>query len=188
MAQRVKNLPAVWETQVRFLGPGRSPKEGAAIAFFPKICSKTSGFKYFLCFGHRNLYHQIHSSVPSEPGRTLGDGERQGGLACCSPWGHKEVDTTGRLNNKNNIYCIHLYACERSCFSPKGLFAILLSIALQAPPSTRFSRQEYWSGLPFTHLGDLPNPGVKPGSPARQANSLPFDWLGKPCLIYSDTQ
>ena len=47
MAQRVKNLPAVWETQVRFLGPGRSPKEGAAIAFFPKICSKTSGFKYY---------------------------------------------------------------------------------------------------------------------------------------------
>ena len=78
-------------------------------------------------------------------------------------------------NNKNNIYCIHLYACERSRFSPKGLFAILLSIALQAPRSMRFSRQEYWSGLPFTPLGDLPNPGVKPGSPAWQANSLPFD-------------
>ena len=31
---------------------------------------------------------------------TLGDGERQGGLACCSPWGHKEPDTTKQLNNK----------------------------------------------------------------------------------------
>jgi len=40
-----------------------------------------------------------------EPGQTLGDGEGQGGLARCSPWGHKELDTTGRLNNNNNIIC-----------------------------------------------------------------------------------
>jgi len=35
-----------------------------------------------------------------------------------------------------------------------------------------FSRQEYWSGLPFPSPGDLPNPGIKPGSPALQADSL----------------
>ena len=35
----------------------------------------------------------------------------------------------------------------------------------QAPPSMGFSRQEYWSGLPFTSAGDLPNPGIKPASP-----------------------
>ena len=34
--------------------------------------------------------------------KTLGDGEGQGGLACCSPWGHKELDTTGRLNSNNS--------------------------------------------------------------------------------------
>ena len=34
-------------------------------------------------------------------GQTPGDGEGQGGLACCSPWGHKESDVTGRLNNNN---------------------------------------------------------------------------------------
>ena len=36
----------------------------------------------------------------------------------------------------------------------------------------RFSRQGYWSGLPFPSLGDLPNPGIKPGSPALQADAL----------------
>ena len=38
-----------------------------------------------------------------------------------------------------------------------------------------FSRQEYWSGWPFSSPGDLPNPGIKPGSPALQADSLPSE-------------
>ena len=46
------------------------------------------------------------------------------------------------------------------------LFAIPWTVAHQAPPSMRFSRQEYWSGLPFPSPGDLPNPGIEPGSPA----------------------
>ena len=41
-------------------------------------------------------------------------------------------------------------------------------------------RQEYWSGLPCPPSGDLPNPGIKPRSPALQANSLPFELPGKP--------
>ena len=40
------------------------------------------------------------------------------------------------------------------------------TVAYQAPPSMGFSRQEYWSGLPFPSPGDLPNPGTEPGSPA----------------------
>ena len=40
------------------------------------------------------------------------------------------------------------------------------TVAYQAPPSMGFSRQEYWSGLPFPSPGDLPDPGIKPGSPA----------------------
>ena len=43
-----------------------------------------------------------------------------------------------------------------------------------------FSRQEYWSGLPFPSSGDLPNPGIEPGSPALQVDALPFALLGKP--------
>ena len=42
----------------------------------------------------------------------------------------------------------------------------------QAPPSMGFSRQEYWSGLPFHSPGDLPDPGIKPRSPALQADAL----------------
>ena len=45
-------------------------------------------------------------------------------------------------------------------------------VAHQAPLSMGFSRQEYWSGLPFPSPGDLPNPGIKPGSLALQADSL----------------
>ena len=51
-------------------------------------------------------------------------------------------------------------------------------VAHQAPLSIGFSRQEYWSGLPFPSPGDLPDPGTEPGSPALQANSLLSEPLG----------
>ena len=50
----------------------------------------------------------------------------------------------------------------------------------QAPLSMEFSRQEYWSGFPFPSPGDLPNPGIEPGSHTLQADSLPTQPLGKP--------
>ena len=46
------------------------------------------------------------------------------------------------------------------------LFVTPWTVAYQAFPSMGFSRQEYWSGLPFPSPGDLPNPGTEPGSPA----------------------
>ena len=58
--------------------------------------------------------------------------------------------------------------------------AIPWTVACQAPLSTEFSRQEYWSGKPFPSLGDLPNPGIKPESPALQADSLLSEPPGKP--------
>ena len=45
-------------------------------------------------------------------------------------------------------------------------FVTLWTVACQAPLSVGFPRQEYWSGLPFSFPGDLPNPGVEPMSPA----------------------
>ena len=45
------------------------------------------------------------------------------------------------------------------------LFVTPWTVAYQAPPSMGFSRQEYWSGLPFPSPGDLPDPGIEPGSP-----------------------
>ena len=50
----------------------------------------------------------------------------------------------------------------------------------QAPLSIEFSRQGYWSGLPCPPPGGLPNPGIKPRSPALQADSLPIEPPGKP--------
>ena len=46
------------------------------------------------------------------------------------------------------------------------------TVAYQAPQSMEFSRHEYWSGLPFPSPVDLPDPGIKPGSPPLQADTL----------------
>ena len=51
------------------------------------------------------------------------------------------------------------------------LFATPWTVAYQAPPSVGFSRQEYWSGLPFPSPWDLPNPGIEPGFPALRADA-----------------
>ena len=59
------------------------------------------------------------------------------------------------------------------------LFATPWTVACQAPPSMGFSRQEYWSGLPFPSPGDLPNPGIEPGSPALQTDVLLSEPPGK---------
>ena len=52
------------------------------------------------------------------------------------------------------------------------LFVIPWTVAYQAPPPMGFSRQEYWSGLPFPPPGDLPDPGIEPWSHAFQADAL----------------
>ena len=54
------------------------------------------------------------------------------------------------------------------------------TVVYQAPLSIGFPRQEYWSELPFPSPGDLPNPGIKTGSPGLQADSLPTEPPGKP--------
>ena len=68
---------------------------------------------------------------------------------------------------------VKLLSCVR-------LFAAPWTIAFQAPLSMEFSRQEYWSGLPFLSPGGLPNPGIEPGSPVLQADALPSEPPGKP--------
>ena len=60
------------------------------------------------------------------------------------------------------------------------LFATPWTIAWQAPLSMGFSRQEYWSGLPFPSPGDLPKPGIEPESPTLQADTLSSEPPGKP--------
>ena len=68
---------------------------------------------------------------------------------------------------------------EVKSLSRVRLFATSWRVAYQAPPSVGFSRQEYWSGLPFPSPGDLPNPGVEPRSPALEVDALTFEPPGK---------
>ena len=72
--------------------------------------------------------------------------------------------------SSNNVSCIQLFA------SP-------WTVAHQAPLSMGFSRQEYWSGLPFPSPGDLLDPGIQPGSPALQADSLLHELQGSPMMM-----
>ena len=69
-------------------------------------------------------------------------------------------------------------------FSCVQLFATPWTIPHQAPPTMGFSRQEYWSGLPFPSPGDLPDSGIEPGPPALQADSLPSEPPGKPPVLH----
>ena len=62
------------------------------------------------------------------------------------------------------------------------LFVTTWTVAYQAPHSMGFSRQEYWSGLPFPSPGDLPDSRIEPGSPALQADALTSEPPGKPHL------
>ena len=81
--------------------------------------------------------------------------------------------TTGKYKNTwrlNNLLLNKTWAkknaCMLSCFSRVWLSVTLQTVARQAPLSMRFSRQEYWSGLPFPPPGHLPNPEIEPASPA----------------------
>ena len=62
------------------------------------------------------------------------------------------------------------------------LFGTPWTVAHQAPPSMEFSRQEYWSGLPFPPPGNLPDPRIELRSPTLQADALTSEPPGKPYL------
>ena len=76
--------------------------------------------------------------------------------------------------------CVCVCVCVSQRVSLVWLFETPWIIACQAPLPMEFSRQEYWSRLLFPSPGDLPNPGIKPGSPALQVDCLPSEPPGKP--------
>ena len=85
------------------------------------------------------------------------------------------------------------HVCDSHSVISKSLQS-LWTVTCQAPLFLGFFRQEYWSGLPFPLPGDLPDPGIKLGSPALQADSSPLSHQGspqlcltKPCISYSIT-
>ena len=63
-----------------------------------------------------------------------------------------------------------------------------MNCSLAGSYSMGFSRQNYWSGLPFPSPGELLDPGVEPRSPALQADALPTELRGKPCEEKPDTK
>ena len=71
----------------------------------------------------------------------------------------------------------------QSCLTLWALYNALDSVAHQTPLSMEFSRQEYWSGLPFSSPGDLPDPGIEYGSPALQVDSLPSEPPENACML-----
>ena len=74
-----------------------------------------------------------------------------------------------------SLYVAHACAQMLCCIQ---LFVTLWTVACQSPLSMGFSRQEYWSGLPFPSPGALPDPGIEPVSSAWRVDSLPLCHLG----------
>ena len=84
--------------------------------------------------------------------------------------------TINHLRKQNFKLCLKV---KVKYLSRVPLFLTPWTVAYQAPSSMGFSRQEYWSGLPFPSPGDLPDPGIKLGSPALQADALTSEPPGK---------
>ena len=104
-----------------------------------------------MCVFHIHVYTHSHISYP----------------------GHQRA----ALDSINRSTIVHFCSCSQvilllSSFSCVWFYAALQTAAHQAPLSIGFSRQEYWTGLTCPPPGDLPDPGIKPGSSALQADSL----------------
>ena len=109
-------------------------------------------------------------------------------------WLSLKLQSTGRISHQGMItsslkvyQLIEFYACVLNCFSHVWLFVTLWTVAHHAPLSMGFSRQEYWSGLPCSPLGDLSDPGIEPVSPAfpaLQVDSLLLSHQGSPWLSW----
>ena len=85
---------------------------------------------------------------------------------------HRVAQSWTRLKQLNSSTHIYYTESESVSHSVMSDSAIAQTIASQAPLSMEFSRQEYWNGLPFLYSGGLSDPGIEPGSPALQADSL----------------
>ena len=132
------------------------------------------------------------------PGKSHGQSSQAG----YSPQGSKRVRRNWATKQQQKSIHRHTACCAAlSHFSLTQLCAALWTVAHQAPLSMEFSRQEYWSGLPCSPPGGLPNPGIgskSPVYPALQADSLPLshqdssvaqligDWahFDSKCLIF----
>ena len=117
-----------------------------------------------------------------------------GSLGGCSPWGLEELDTTERLHfhfslscigegNGNPLQCSCLENPRDGRASWAAVYGVAQSRTQLKRLSSSSSRQEYWSELLFSSPWNLPDPGIKPRSPALQVDSLPAEPPGKPQIL-----
>ena len=98
------------------------------------------------------------------------------------PWRKEKWEGGGKRWISSNI-CSSEERKKVKLLSRVKLFETPWTVAHQAPPSMGFSRQEYWSGLPFPSPGHLPDPGIKPRYPALWADVLPSELPGNPAFL-----
>ena len=145
--------------------------------FFPLVISLP-----FLSYSHRKVNLKITSSSPvfpcvSEKRDVYPMGQQRWKFLLWLPpsliYIFRRIGVGFKFHNFELRFIVKL-------LSRVWLFATPWTVAHQAPPSMRFSRQEYWNGLPFPSPGDLPDPGIEPRSPALQADTLISEPPGKP--------
>ena len=112
--------------------------------------------EYWMC--HYALLQGIFPTQGSNPG-----------LLCLLHWQAGSLPLAPPRKPKTNM------KVKVKLLSLVWLFATSWPVAYQAPQSMEFSRQEYWSGLPFLSPGDFPDPGIEPGSTILQADTLLFE-------------
>ena len=125
-----------------------------------------------------------HRCNGHERGQTLGDGEGQGGLACCSLWGHRESDMTGQLNNSpSTAVSLHFQSFSHYLF----LFSSLLHVSFTV--KTKFIRLLnfnlfYFSSVQFSH--SVMSDSLRPHEPQHTRPSCPSPTPGvhpNPCPL-----
>ena len=114
-----------------------------------------------------------HQCNEYELGQALGDGEGLAGLVCCSPWGHRESDTTGRVDSSNkhtqlcsNLFCF--YICRNKSLVKSNTSEYVLLIQLDFPGGSDGKASVYNSGDP----GSIPGSGRSPG----EGNGTPLQY------------
>ena len=124
-------------------------------AVYRKGCMHQAGYQY-LQLQHPQFQRQLYSKISSHQ-------------HICQDISSCEICQSFRIQSESEV----AQSCPTLC-DPMDC------IAYQAPPSMGFSWQECWSRLPFPSPGDLPDPGIEPGSPLLRADALPSEPPGKP--------
>ena len=142
------------------------------------LCTESMGFP---------LRYDCHELRPRLGRRKVATGphrrEEKVGSASPLPFGNVVCRPAASAGTGRHLPITTLsgFPGEKTVRSLSGirLFAIPGTVAHQAPPFMELSRQASWSGLPYPSPGDLPGPGIEPGSPALQADALPSEPPGK---------